>query len=279
MNLRYMPEINIFSAFDYTFMQDNNQGVVNLQATLQSELTTESWSNTFGKDVLAQNWLHIRPDRGLGNETPVTNLSDPFTSVSLYADGLLKSVRALILTDLGQSATSNVFANPRKIVDFINATLQFHQNTLPVANETLYWTPIPNINDTEPLFHPTSADPAAFYEWTNTGVPDVQPAYISTQYLCNVPKMKPTAALVFSVILADIVFLQALWTLLNWAVTTHLQRVDAAAMYCSGCANTIQAAKPEGSNKGGHTVVTMSCEETNPDEGSNQIRALKHGVS
>lgn len=254
-----MSDINVFNSFDYTFFQGDEQGVVNVDviAVADKQLTTEAWSNTFGKDVLAHDWLHVRPDGGQGNETRVTNLSDPFTSVTVYADGFARSVRALILTDLGQSTSSNVFASPKKTVDFINATLQFHQETLAQANGTLYWSPIPNVNDTEPLFHPTSIDPAAFYEWTKTGIPDVQPAYLSTQYLCNVPKMKSTASLIFSVVVADLVFLQALWTLLNWAVTAHLQRVNSEAMYCAGCAKAISTASPEPLTKGGYTQVSV----------------------
>ncbi|KAK5060043.1 hypothetical protein LTR84_009927 [Exophiala bonariae] len=238
-----------------------NGYTTSLTPTVREELSTSTWSNTFGKDVLAHDWLHVRPLGGYGNETRVTNLSDTFTSVSLYADGLARSGRALILTDLGQSSPSKFFASPQKTVDLINATLQFHQENLATANATLYWTPICNVNDTESLLHPKSLDPAAFYGWTNTGIPLVQPAYISTQYLCNVTKMKSTASVIFSVIVVDLVYLQALWALLNWAVTTPLQRVNSDAMYCAGYAKGL-AVEEAHVAKGGQTVVTAQSAES-----------------
>jgi hypothetical protein len=227
----------------------------------KDNLTTEIWSNTFGTDLLAHDWFYTS---GSTRSTRLTNnMSDPMAAESVYTDGVAKSVRGWILSDLGQSISSNLFASPHKTVNFINASVQSCHDKPPARpedSEMCY-----SLLERDPtahtakewLLHPTSTDPTAFYEWQDTGIPDVQPAYISTQYLCNVPKMKSTASLIFSVVIADLVFLQALWTLLNWAVTTHLQRVNPEAMYCRGCAKTVGNTTPVPATKEGYTLVAV----------------------
>ena len=58
---------------------------------------------------------------------------------------------------------------------------------------------------------------------------------IYTQYLCSIPKLKGPGALFFSVLLADLVFLQTCWTVLNLVATWWLERSYDHANYCDGC--------------------------------------------
>ena len=66
-------------------------------------------------------------------------------------------------------------------------------------------------------------------------VPSNDDSTIYTQYQCQVPRLKPAGSLVTSMFLADLVFLRALWWLLNLVTTLWLRRSDPLAMYCAGC--------------------------------------------
>jgi len=66
-------------------------------------------------------------------------------------------------------------------------------------------------------------------------VPPAEESIIYNQYQCQVPKLKPTSSLIMSMILADLVFLHALWWLLNIVTAWWLRRSDAYAMNCAGC--------------------------------------------
>jgi len=58
---------------------------------------------------------------------------------------------------------------------------------------------------------------------------------IFTQYLCSVPRRKGGFGLVFSVLIADIVFLQACWKIFCIITTYLLGRNDNEMNYCAGC--------------------------------------------
>jgi hypothetical protein len=46
-------------------------------------------------------------------------------------------------------------------------------------------------------------------------------------------------SLIISILVADLVFLQVLWKVFNWAVTLTLERRHPAAKYCQGCAKEL----------------------------------------
>jgi len=46
---------------------------------------------------------------------------------------------------------------------------------------------------------------------------------ISSQYLCQVPKLKSSGSLFIAVLVADLVMLQALWMVVNWTMVTWLE--------------------------------------------------------
>lgn len=58
-----------------------------------------------------------------------------------------------------------------------------------------------------------------------------------SRYLCSRPKRKSTFKLLFAVVLADIVFLSACWTVFGWIATWWLGRKSSNTDYCAGCIN------------------------------------------
>jgi hypothetical protein len=76
-----------------------------------------------------------------------------------------------------------------------------------------------------------------------------------SRYLCSIPKQKSTFKLLFAVVLADIVFLNACWTVFGWVATWWLGRTDSDAEKCIGCVNAnrdIPLALAPGSVGGGN---------------------------
>ncbi len=189
-------------------------------------------------------------------EPTVSNLASNNASpnVWLASDGLAKSFYSTIMTDLGQTtATPNIL---------LNATVlqYFTQNFTYMQKDIVNAVPGPAKDSYEALKD-------------QTGALNASAAVISTKYLCQVPKRKSTGTLFVSILVADLVFMQALWKILNLcseAWLTHkdpegktrilpfsgdaLKRLTLAILadHCSGCAKqtsialvSLGASKPE----------------------------------
>jgi hypothetical protein len=196
-------------------------------------VSAKLWTSVFGKDVLRQAWWGA-----------TGNLSDENTLSLINLDGLAKSLYSIILTDLGQSVESNILAFPQRIIDFANKTTQIGTT----GKNSSYACPLGDFIDLlitgpEPCIPPLEL--TAFYKWANTSVPYVNSSVISTQYLCQVPKLKSKGSLIVSIIVADLVFLQALWMVFTWIVTFFLERRHPEAKFCPGCAAQLKSDEPE----------------------------------
>jgi hypothetical protein len=131
------------------------------------------------------------------------------------ADYLAKSAYSTVLTDLGQvSATPNILTDPEYLSFF---TLNFTEAKRNISNA------YPGPTDTP-------------YGTSGTGTLGTTPSVISTKYLCQVPKRKPAGDIFVSVVVADLVFLQALWFLSKKAVALFLLRRRPGVNQCAGCA-------------------------------------------
>jgi hypothetical protein len=62
-----------------------------------------------------------------------------------------------------------------------------------------------------------------------------QPSFVSVTYLCQVPQLKSRSSLVFSVLIADIVFLQVLWKVFILVVDFFMYRRYSDMGSCQGC--------------------------------------------
>lgn len=57
---------------------------------------------------------------------------------------------------------------------------------------------------------------------------------IYTQYFCQVPEMKSTDSLLVAILIADLVFPQALWKVLDWITMGLLEHSDPQTRFCEG---------------------------------------------
>ena len=142
-------------------------------------------------------------------------------SPAVVMDNFAKIPSSTILTDMGVSDESNIIANLYPLMHFIIEAHDMSGGSF--SSQT-----------------PSTDNATAFFDSLGTGVPSVTPSTISARYLCQVPVLKPIGSLIVSILIADLVFLQVLWKLLNWAVTFGLERRHEAARYRLGCTKQMQ---------------------------------------
>ena len=162
-------------------------------------------------------------------------------SPSTSIDALTKSFYSLVLSDLGQAVPTNLLTNSGLIMGLQETIAVQNVSTLLELWEYHISTPPSDLYQNE----------TAFFKWFGeffiqyfvpsdkqiaTSMPVVLPAVIATQYNCQVPQLKSTGSLLVAVLVADLVFLQVLWKVLNLAVTFSLKRRRRDANYCDGCA-------------------------------------------
>lgn len=183
---------------DYRFM--TNTMVVNEQNTFHG-----SWVGIFYPGE-----HHYSPS--------VSNLASNNASPNIWiaSDSLAKSYYSTIMTDLGQTtAAPNILLNE-------TALHYFTRNFTYMQNHTVNAQPGP-ANDS----YETLKD--------QTGPLNTSAAVISTKYLCQVPRRKSTGTLFLSILVADLVFMQVLWKILNLCSVAWLTRKDPKGQQGSYC--------------------------------------------
>ncbi|KAK8069455.1 hypothetical protein PG994_006071 [Apiospora phragmitis] len=61
------------------------------------------------------------------------------------------------------------------------------------------------------------------------------PAFMSTNYICQVPRAKAPGTMFFTILVADLVLLQSFWAVFRLVIDTVSQRKDPRLIYCAGC--------------------------------------------
>ena len=163
-----------------------------------------------------------------GNDFPTTlsNLSyhQAYTNIWIQADSAAKSFHSTILTDLGQVSSTypNILTNATSLQHF---TSNFSMITDPNLSNTANAPPGPALQDYDTLK-------------SQTGPLGTTPAVILTKYLCQVPRRKAGGTLFVVILVADLVFLQALWKIFTLATDTWLltkKKWGPEVTYCEGC--------------------------------------------
>lgn len=129
-----------------------------------------------------------------------------------HVDNFARSFYSVILADLGQQSSQNILMNAA-------ALHYFSQNFSSMTDVETYWLKAgpsrSTFNGSEPF--------------------TVDASYIYTDYLCQVPRLKSTGALIIAILVADLVFLQVAWKLLTWVATAMVERRDPQAHFATGC--------------------------------------------
>jgi hypothetical protein len=96
-------------------------------------------------------------------------------------------------------------------------------------------------------------------------------SYFFTEYLCQTPTRKSAGSLVLSVLVANLVFLNAAWVLLNWFAVKKLEGTRPTAHYCDGCVgSTVELVDigSESPSKNRDRAQTQGHEPVNERDGS-----------
>lgn len=193
-------------------------------------------------------WIHPPDTAAVWADSQQTGdlyLPKIITTVDVFA----KALYSLLLSDFGVQDEANALITPsgvKWLQDQVDLELKGQNSTVLGGVYSGRPADIPNavdkagptypVNQTYQLVTQDLGEPPNL---TNTNS-----STIFMQYLCSIPQRKGGGALFFSVLLADLVFLQAAWMLLNLVATWWLQRKYEQANYCEGC-RAVEASGPK----------------------------------
>lgn len=169
----------------------------------------------------------------LTGETTLIRIPDIWIPVDSFA----KVFMSTMLADLGQDKPITALNDP--------ATLQYFSKNITMMGRgsgyNVLWT-----NNTAPLNGSVEnwlkAGPARRpYDQADGGNFTIDSSMFYNQYTCQVPKLKSAGSLIFSILVADLVFLRLAWAVLNWATVYVLQSRMPTANYCAGCTTDAMA--------------------------------------
>ena len=149
----------------------------------------------------------------------------PLPHIWIPADSISKALYFTVLADLGQQAQPNLLANQSLLEYFTNNFTNISQSfdDHPWGEN---FAPGQTLLPTAPY---TVAQNSSTYHL------GVNASTLATNYLCQVPRPKPAASLVFAVLIADLVLLQGLWRLFTLIVDSFFGKKYPEMGYCKGC--------------------------------------------
>ncbi|MCJ1469000.1 hypothetical protein MMC07_007632 [Pseudocyphellaria aurata] len=153
---------------------------------------------------------HGRRTSGEYNCFDTSDLTIPRRWLKDEADHFAKVFYSALLADLGIISSDNILTNASLLQEYTQALKNTPQNKD-------YKVLVPP--DMSPL--------------------NITPSTIYAEYLCQVPQRKPIGPLLVSIFVADLVLLQAVWKILNWATTAWTERNQHQAKFCEGCLATM----------------------------------------
>lgn len=191
-----------------------------------------TYLGTFGKSTGEMIWAGQDPQNQVPWKLfPLSHWNnsnfEPYLPQQL--DGFTKSFYSYIIADLGQTLKPNILTDPKLLQYYLAAEFDTNRTTdaIGIYNMSTVW-------------HPDPVPIAQAYDVLNTtknmGQLGAKPAQINTQYACQVPQLNGTGTLTMTVIIGDLVLLQALWTAFCWFADLWLRRLDPTASFCDGCA-------------------------------------------
>ena len=160
-----------------------------------------------------------------------TGKSNSAPNISINVDAFAKSFYSIVLTDFGQNNTANALTNPEGINFLLDVLSNINQNAGGGSGQSVPTSPMGARANTTSVKLPGAYDILK----DSMGPLGANNATLYTQYACSVPKRKSTGSLLVSVLVADLVLLQAAWFILNWIATFWLHQVDPNMNQCEAC--------------------------------------------
>lgn len=139
-----------------------------------------------------------------------------YPNIWIPADSLAKSTYYTVLTDLGQKSVVPNILNDQNLLEHFTANFSLVQEQYSFSNAR------PGPADAP--FDPEN-------DTINNTASQIPSSVISASYLCQVPKMKSAGNLLMSILIADLVFLQALWTVFVLIVDSFMLKNEKRAAH------------------------------------------------
>lgn len=185
------------------------------------DITNLSFFNISSRSII----LHVEEDGSsfasigmVDDDWTVGSLVDEGHTLWLAADNLAKSFISVILTDLGQTtAKQNILQDP--------LLLQHFTSNFP---EILKGA---DIRGAGPILEDYEA------QKDTTGPLAVTSATLAVNYLCNVPQRKPWSELIVSILIADLVFMRALWCVFTLTMSDWVKSKEKTRNWCEECSS------------------------------------------
>ena len=182
----------------------------------------------FAQDITAVNagnFMYSKP-----NTTQNFVDSESLPNIWFPADRLAKSMYSAVLTDLGQVGTptiSNVLTDATTLQEY-SLDLAYINSTVPPNLESPYPAQLVQTG-------PATTDYLSTLPPGSTPDLGITHSVISARYLCQVPRRKPKASLILSILNADLVFLQATWWVVLLVIAKFWLSKKDENNYCEGC--------------------------------------------
>lgn len=218
--------------------------------------------------LLANDHLHTNVLRGTPGQL---NADNGYPNIFIAADTLVKATYSTVLTDLGQTtATQNILTSSRLLTHFTaNLSALADLSKSPVVDYGMY----------NSLGGPMNEPYKANSE--NDAIFSFDPSVINTSYLCQVSKIKSAGNLLVSIIIADLVFLQALWKILVFIVDTFILKDTSQHVEVAGHQSYSHLRSP---SRDGYDMANLGPAKANatdfePDQGSGRPPFQRQGTS
>ncbi|KAI1421238.1 hypothetical protein F5Y12DRAFT_768837 [Xylaria sp. FL1777] len=204
-----------------------------IELTRQSTAATGSADEVLGDEFFKvdcwteANFCGNNTIPSLSEGKSVNGNADPYASIWNTVNFLGKAMWFTVMTDLGQNNSNipNMLAYPTLLANL----------TSNMTNEVQAWDAaqakgtVLNISDssleTTPFNSSVVSQPAL----------GAQPSFLSTDYICQVPRPQAMATRVFSILYADLILLMAIWQGFQVVLATLVNRNNPSSKYCEGC--------------------------------------------
>ncbi|KAK6406379.1 hypothetical protein LTR81_018976 [Elasticomyces elasticus] len=151
--------------------------------------------------AFAMIYTGLYDDEGTANQVAYLSRMQAYPNIWDLADALAKSVYSTILADLGQ-----VDSNPNVVT-----------NSTALQNLTAVFDDI-RIGVTVANAFPGPAEAPFVAQSSTTGPLVLTPSKITAEYLCQIPQRKAVGNLIVGILVADLVFLNAVWQIFRLLV-------------------------------------------------------------
>ncbi|KAK4494247.1 hypothetical protein PRZ48_014545 [Zasmidium cellare] len=140
---------------------------------------------------------------------------------------------------MNQGVIDAIWVIPRANISFL-ANRSNIDTTFPTAwipadylAKGLFYTVLTDLGQPDPNDTNIFANPDLLAYFASTL--RIDPSVLATEYLCQVPQLKPTGSLIIAVLIADIVLLKTIWQLYKLGVDWMLQNKHPDMKLCEGC--------------------------------------------